>query len=413
MSEKVFRKRGVLRETVGCRLLSVDTQGVEGTRNMKTGTITRLFRTQQDSINNVFDKRSSHNGTRIGDTLDDVCEGICQVSSIPKITVVNRDGKWVTADNRRLWVFRELERLGKCDTIPVRISSYIPEAKLTSYNGGTSVRVRGPAGGYWHNKPTPYKPKVQSKLRISNKASVYQSKYKVKDLSESPTLFSYQAPTSKPQSSIPAHMTTATKTNVAMTVQTSPEHSPQLTIRSTSDSFRSNPLSSGLQASYKAPVKISPISSSSSKYPCFSDIGKANGDYSQRHTHSSQSQYRDQRSCSTQVGSSGSQYGDQSNYSKKSELSVSQDRVPQCNYSTQCESPGSQNRDQLGNYSKQGSPSRPTVSMSDTSVDHNSVRATEHASNASEPRYVMPTYREGSRPNNGDSNKSCCGCTIL
>ncbi|KAH3836735.1 uncharacterized protein LOC127879968 [Dreissena polymorpha] len=335
------------------------------------------------------------------------------MSSVFNSEVVNLDGKWVTADNRRLWVFRELERLGKCDTIPVRISSYIPEAKLTSYNGGTSVRVRGPAGGYWHNKPTPYKPKVQSKLRISNKAYVYQSKYKVKDSSESPTLFSYQAPKTKPQSSIPAHMTTAIKTNVAMTVQTSPEHSPQLKIRSNSDSFQSNPLSSGLQASYKAPVKISPISSSSSKYPCFSDIGKANDDYSQRHINSSKSQYRDQRSCSTQVGSSGSQYGDQSNNSKNSELFVSQDRVPQCNYSTQCESPGSQNRDQLSNYSKQGSPSRSTVAMSDTSVDHSSVRATEHASNASEPRYAMPSYREGSRPNYGDSNKSCCGCTII
>ncbi|KAH3858218.1 uncharacterized protein LOC127871584 [Dreissena polymorpha] len=367
----------------------------------------------QDSINNFFDKRSSHNGSRIGDTLDDVCEGRCPLSSIPKITVVNRDGKWVTADNRRLWVFRELERLGKCDTIPVRISTYIPEAKLTSYNGGTSVRVRGPAGGYWHNKPTPHKPKVQSTLQISNKATVYQSKYKVKDSSKCPTLFSYQAPKSKPQSSIPAHMTTATKTNVAMTVQTSPEHSPQLTIRSTSNSFRSNPLSSGLQPSYKAPVKISPISSSSSKYPSFSDIGKANDDYSKRHTHSSPSQYRDQRSYSTQVGSLGSQYGDQSNYSKNSELTVSQDRVPQSNYLTQGDSSGSQYRDQLSNYSKPGSPSRSTVSRSDSSVDHSSVRDIEHAPKSSEPRYVMPTYREGSRPNYGDSNKSCCGCTIL
>ncbi|KAH3896135.1 uncharacterized protein LOC127864354 [Dreissena polymorpha] len=373
----------------------------------------------QDSINNVFDKRTSHNRTRIGETLDDVCEGRCQLSSIPTITVVKRDGKWVTADNRRLWVFRELERLGKCDTIPVRISAYIPEAKLTTYNGGTSVRVRGPAGGYWHNKPTPYKPTVQSTLQISNKASAYQSGYKVKDLSERPALFSYQAPsvykapTTKPQSSIPTHMTNATKTNVAMTAKTSPENSPKLTIRSTSDSFRTNPLSSGLQATYKTPVKITPMSYSSSKYPSFSDIGKANDDYSQRHTHSSLSPNRDHSSCSKQVGSSGSHCRDQNSYSKESGLSVLQDRVPHSNYSTEGASSGSQNCDQLSNYSKQGSPSRPTVSMSDSSVDHNSVRATEHASNASEPRYVMPTYREGSRPNYGDSNQSCCGCTIL
>jgi len=68
---------------------------------------------------------------------------------------VQRHGKWVTADNRRLWVFRQLERLGKCDTIPVRITNYIPVGKLTSYNGGESVVVRGSPGGYWHNRPTP------------------------------------------------------------------------------------------------------------------------------------------------------------------------------------------------------------------------------------------------------------------
>ncbi|KAH3781499.1 hypothetical protein DPMN_159329 [Dreissena polymorpha] len=106
----------------------------------------------QDSINIYFDKRSPHNRKRIGETLNDICEGRCRVSSIPTITVVYRYGKWVTADNRRLWVFRELERLGKCDSIYVHIGSFIPPRKLTSYNCGVSIRVRGDPGGYWNRQ---------------------------------------------------------------------------------------------------------------------------------------------------------------------------------------------------------------------------------------------------------------------
>ena len=67
---------------------------------------------------------------------------------------MQRHDKWVTADNRRLWVFRQIERLGKCDMIPVRITNYIPRGKLTSYNGGESVVFRGSPGGYWHNRTT-------------------------------------------------------------------------------------------------------------------------------------------------------------------------------------------------------------------------------------------------------------------
>ena len=108
----------------------------------------------QENINNYFDKRSDHGTRLIGETLDDLCEGRCLITDIPTIRVMNRDGKWVTADNRRLWVFRELERLGKCDKILVRQTYYIDPRKLNSYNGGTSVRVRRYAGGRWHNKPS-------------------------------------------------------------------------------------------------------------------------------------------------------------------------------------------------------------------------------------------------------------------
>ncbi|XP_033745120.1 uncharacterized protein LOC117330754 [Pecten maximus] len=108
------------------------------------------IRFSQDSINNVFDKRSTHANRRIGETLDALLRGLCKISDIPTITVVQRNGAWYTTDNRRLWVFRKLEELGGCTTIPVRTGYHIPDSKLTTKNSGRSVVVRRDAGGsYW------------------------------------------------------------------------------------------------------------------------------------------------------------------------------------------------------------------------------------------------------------------------
>ncbi|XP_052790497.1 uncharacterized protein LOC128224612 [Mya arenaria] len=109
----------------------------------------------QDSINNVFDKRCRHSYQLIGETLDALCENRCSIHSIPTISVMHKNGRWVTSDNRRLWVFRHLERLGKCKTVPVHATYHIPAGKMTSFNGGESVRVRGSPGGRWHMKPKP------------------------------------------------------------------------------------------------------------------------------------------------------------------------------------------------------------------------------------------------------------------
>ncbi|KAH3896178.1 uncharacterized protein LOC127864355 [Dreissena polymorpha] len=106
----------------------------------------------QDSINNTFDARCKHSGVSIGQTLDDILEGRTNKNNIPIITVVEWNGKWVTADNRRLWVFRELERLGKCTYIDVNEGYFLPAEKLTSTNGGVTVRVRGHTDSYWLNR---------------------------------------------------------------------------------------------------------------------------------------------------------------------------------------------------------------------------------------------------------------------
>ncbi|WAR29739.1 hypothetical protein MAR_003307 [Mya arenaria] len=105
----------------------------------------------QDSISNAF----RHTYELIGETLDDICEDRCSIYSIPTISVMRKNGRWITSDNRRLWVFRQLERLGKCDTVPVYVTDQIPPEKMTSLNGGDAVRVRGNPGGSWHLKPKP------------------------------------------------------------------------------------------------------------------------------------------------------------------------------------------------------------------------------------------------------------------
>ncbi|XP_053385949.1 uncharacterized protein LOC128550626 [Mercenaria mercenaria] len=104
----------------------------------------------QNSVKNKFS-----NGNRIGETLDDLCEGRCLLSSFPRIRVSKRDSKWFTTDNRRLWVFRHLYRLGKCGEIPVIETGDIPSQKMTTDNGGTSISVRGAGGpgGTWYLKP--------------------------------------------------------------------------------------------------------------------------------------------------------------------------------------------------------------------------------------------------------------------
>ncbi|XP_063447623.1 uncharacterized protein LOC134727172 [Mytilus trossulus] len=115
----------------------------------------------QNRINALFRCRRS-----VGGTLDDIMEGRCNFKDLPMISVMNRDGKWVTADNRRLWVFRHLEKLGKCTNIIAIKTTFIPESKLNSENGGRTVEfyIGMAATGEWHKKvPTIEIPDTESK----------------------------------------------------------------------------------------------------------------------------------------------------------------------------------------------------------------------------------------------------------
>ncbi|KAL4229873.1 hypothetical protein ACF0H5_010264 [Mactra antiquata] len=102
------------------------------------------IRYSQDSISNRF-----CDGELIGDVLDDLCDGRIRKRDFPIIEVAFINGRWYTADNRRLWVFQQLEELGKCRKIPVDEIYEIPSYKMTTRNGGRYVTVRGYPGGEW------------------------------------------------------------------------------------------------------------------------------------------------------------------------------------------------------------------------------------------------------------------------
>ena len=106
---------------------------------------------------NRFGGYTPHGNTCIGETLDQLLNGNSSVQSIPNISVAQRNGKWFTSDNRRLWVFRKAEEIGFLKTIYVNETYYIRDDKFTTVNGGTSIRVRGggPGGSRWRT----WKPK--------------------------------------------------------------------------------------------------------------------------------------------------------------------------------------------------------------------------------------------------------------
>lgn len=66
----------------------------------------------QDSFMNRFGGYSNHEHLYISETLDQLLQGFCNVSSIHTISVVNKYRKWYTSDNRRVWVFRKADELG-------------------------------------------------------------------------------------------------------------------------------------------------------------------------------------------------------------------------------------------------------------------------------------------------------------
>ncbi|XP_078322159.1 uncharacterized protein LOC144621957 [Crassostrea virginica] len=107
------------------------------------------IRFSQDSIAGYWKIEN----TPIGETLDKLLLGKIDINDIPIITVHSIGGHLYSSDNRRLWVFKQLETLGKCEKIKVEYSRRnINPRKFTTQNNGVSIQIRGargPGGIFW------------------------------------------------------------------------------------------------------------------------------------------------------------------------------------------------------------------------------------------------------------------------
>ena len=86
-------------------------------------------------------------GKFINQTLNEVINGSTSIDDIPTIKVfyTQENGiiKYFSENNRRLWLFKTLESLGKVDTVPVRLektnnkkyikNTYSLKAKMRKY----------------------------------------------------------------------------------------------------------------------------------------------------------------------------------------------------------------------------------------------------------------------------------------
>lgn len=94
----------------------------------------------QKSIKNRFQDKNNQPGQYIEEVLDDLMEGRVKIQSIPKIEVINEEGLWISGDNRRLWIFKQLQLLGQVDTITVKLIKRIHTKKLTGISHSISIR---------------------------------------------------------------------------------------------------------------------------------------------------------------------------------------------------------------------------------------------------------------------------------
>jgi hypothetical protein len=104
--------------------------------------MTRELRPSEIFFSQATIKDHFRRGTySIYETLDACMRDQNVINIIPKITVCHKDGKWFTLDNRRLWVFKQLESMGRLSKIFVYQATSIPECKYNTQNGGTSVEI--------------------------------------------------------------------------------------------------------------------------------------------------------------------------------------------------------------------------------------------------------------------------------
>ncbi|CAC5394657.1 unnamed protein product [Mytilus coruscus] len=136
----------------------------------------------QDSISNKWGEQSSCRSKLIGKTLDELLTEHISLKDIPNITVVIKNGKFYTADNRRLWIFRKAEELGFVHTIEVDhvARRHVKRKKFTTNNGGISIKIRGsgdPGGITWKTwKPNSNQDKKENTEKFALRSHVIHSR---------------------------------------------------------------------------------------------------------------------------------------------------------------------------------------------------------------------------------------------
>lgn len=69
-------------------------------------------------------------GKMLNETLEELASGKTQISSIPTIKVYTDGTNFYSMNNRRLWVFKELENRGLIDTISVYLEPLPSHSKI-------------------------------------------------------------------------------------------------------------------------------------------------------------------------------------------------------------------------------------------------------------------------------------------
>ncbi|XP_053390381.1 uncharacterized protein LOC128553275 [Mercenaria mercenaria] len=106
------------------------------------------------SISNEYGTQLLWYKKPIGEYLDDLCCDRRNISDMPQLQVRRplgrMFGRWVADDNETLWIYRQLEKNGKCMQIQAdQVSSFKSwiSLSLTALTGTISAEVEGAPGG--------------------------------------------------------------------------------------------------------------------------------------------------------------------------------------------------------------------------------------------------------------------------
>ena len=116
------------------------------------------IRFMQNRINSQF-----MNGDSVNETISKIENGLMDISDLPKIRVVRKDGFYYAFDNRRLYVYRVLHFRGLLEKVKVKLAplKYFKQDRLTTESNGESIElVRGITLPHSHATSPPSSPET-------------------------------------------------------------------------------------------------------------------------------------------------------------------------------------------------------------------------------------------------------------